>query len=527
MEPSELNRYHKEISRHPLFRGIGNENFPLFQRYYQILSIPSGAQFLYEGEAADALYLLLEGEVSGSGSLFFSGDYWGLENLFRPGVLTSSFSAEDDSVVLRLKAESFRRMLKESSSLFRAFKPSWDDEGRLVKGVPVEFWKDIRSLISQREKKGALIHYKSRSSKKVYSVSLVFPLVLILAGYILRSLLPPALSLIPLGGIILFIQIVLRNLTLYKVSDKAVVSRYFDLKHFRQDQQVIPIDQIQTVTIATKGILSKIFRIGDLEVQTAGKGILFSGIDNPGRLQKLLMDLKSLSRNEERGREKENLRELIGQRFAAESADKILYTGDRVSVVRAEPPREKIFRKTLWVLVPRLLLPLSLIIIVSGILGFSSFGENPYGLYAGTAVIGMGFLRILWLCMDWWNDIYKIQFPHIWDIERKPLGKEDVRKQTELGMILNVTSVQKGLWQLFLNFGNVEIETAGRGEPLVFFSVKRPYEVQDELLTYREFNLRLQEQNRRRQAREDFLEYSEILEQTRKRDLLVRQRQGL
>ena len=527
MEPSGISIFHKDLSRHPLFKGFSKEQFSRIKQYYQILAVPEGAQFLYPGDTADSLFIILEGEVFSEKAHYFKGDFWGLGHLTHPDIHKVPFTALRETVLMRLRSEAFRRLLKDSPGYSRCFKPENNADHLQTKGVPRDFWKDIRTLTSRQEKKGSLIHYKSRSSRKTFSLSLTVPVAMILAGLLLAERFPLCTLLSAGGLVVLLLELFLRNLSLYKVTDKAVVKRYFNFRGFRQDQQIIPIDQIQTVVISTKGVFSKIFRVGDLEVQTAGKGLVFCGIDNPGKLQKILMDLKNRAGYEEMGREKEGLRQMISERFAAETADRILYRGDKSAAEVAAIPQKKVFRKSPWILVGQLFFPCLIMAGLSVVPGYTALGSSRVGRLSVLVLILIALLRVIWLSLDWWNDIYMIKFPQIWDIERKPFGKEDVRKQTELGMILNVTSVQKGLLPLLLNFGNVEIETAGRGEPLVFYSVKNPYDVQDELLFYREYKLRQQEGKRRTQAREDFMALSEILEQTRNRDRLVRQRQGL
>ena len=526
MESSILRSYHNDLSRHPLFRGLGKEDFASLGRYYQLVKIPGGAEFLFPGDAADSFYLLLSGEVHSDKHIFFQGDFWGLENLLKPGICTHSFQAVKETVFMRLRAEGFRRMLKDFPGLSKHFRPVKDREDHLIQGLPRQYWSGLKKYTAIREKKGAYYHYRSRTSRKVFSFSLIVPLVLILGGVLFSGIRKWIGIAVPLGMGILFFQFFLRNLTLYKISDRAVVKRYFNFRKFRQDQQILPIDQIQTVVVSIRGLVSKILQVGDLQVQTAGNGLVFNGIDKPAQLQARLMELKKRAATEEKGREREALRTMMEERFSNGTSDQLLYEGDRVSVQKESLPSRRVFRKTPCVLIFQTFLPLGLVFACLFALILTPFKGIPVLWIPGGLLIVAGLGRSLWVAADWWNDIYMIKFPYIWDIERKPLGKEDVRKQTELGLILNVTAVQKGLIRLLLNFGDVEIETAGRGAPLIFYSVMDPFDVQDELLRYREHFLRIQERNRRDRAKEDFMEFTEILEQTRRRDRLVRDNKG-
>ena len=306
-------------------------------------------------------------------------------------------------------------------------------------------------------------------------------------------------------------------MTLYTVNERSAVKRFFNWRSFRQDRIVIPLDQIQTVTASTKGFLRKLLRIGDLEIRTAGKGVLFQRIDGPLKVQKTVMTLKERVKKEATGRDRESLRNQLISRFSAGRENRILYKGSLAVFEEKVLPARRIFRKSAVFLLGQLFLPLLLITVgvVSPLL--LSYPSSVWIKVPGLLFVSAGIFSALWIWIDWWNDIYKIELPYIWDIERKPFGKEDIRKQTELGLVLNVTAVQKGILSLLFNYGNVEIETAGRGDPLVFFTVHKPFEVQLDLLNYRDHFLRMKEKSLRETARKELVEFSEILEQAKQR----------
>lgn len=517
MEPSILRTFHADLSLHPLFKGLKHNEFAILKQYYQIIRIPVRADFLYPGESSDSLYIILSGSVRSGKKKFYKGDFWGLENLLKPDVRTQTFQTGEETVLLRLKSVNFRKMLRDHKGLFKHFKPVMDSDNHLVQGLPDQNWKSIRKFTVNQEKRGTLIHYKSRSSKKTFSLTLLIPVLMIIAGIILMKFPIYPLLLIFSGLIIIGFELFFRRLTLYKVTDKTVLKRFFNWRSFRQDQEIIPVDQIQSVTITTRHLINKLLRIGDLKVQTAGRGILFERIDSPVKLQKMLMALKERSSAEEKSRDRDSLRDLIGRRFAPDTADELLYAGELSQLKQEELPDKRKFRKSPAILIAGLFWP---VFLTAALLILPSFITMEYhmilkGLQYFCA--GIGLLRSLWIFIDWWNDIYMVNLPHIWDIERKPLGKEDIRKQTELSLVLNVTASQNGLVPLLLNYGDVVIETAGRGEPLVFFSVRGPFNVQNELLRYRDYSLRMREQKNRERAKEDLMEFSEILDQTRQR----------
>lgn len=517
MESSTLQSYHADLSLHPLFKGLKREEFAVLQQYYQIFRVPVAADFLFPGESADSLYIVLSGSVRSGKKKFYKGDFWGLENLLLPDLRTECVQTGEETILFRLKSGNFRKMLRDHKGFSKHFKPVRDRENHLLQGIPDQSWKSIRKFSARQSKTGDIIHYKSRSSKKTFSLMLIIPAAMIIAGLVLMEFRAYFLLLVLSGMMITGCEIFLRKLTLYKVTDKAVIKRFFNWRFFRQDQEIIPVDQIQTVTITTKHLINKILRIGDLQIQTAGKGVLFERIDAPLKLQTMLMALKQRSSSEEKSRDRDALRELISKKFTPETADELLYAGEFSRMKEEKLADKRIFRKSPAIIVAQLFWPLSFsaAVLILPSLFIIEYHNILKGLQYSAA--GIGLLRSLWLFIDWWNDIYMINLPHIWDIERKPLGKEDIRKQTELSLVLNVTASQNGLFPLLMNYGDVVIETAGRGEPLVFFSVRGPFNVQNELLLYRDYSLRMQEQKKRERAKEDLIEFTEILDQSRQR----------
>ena len=86
----------------------------------------------------------------------------------------------------------------------------------------------------------------------------------------------------------------------------------------------------------------------------------------------------------------------------------------------------------------------------------------------------------LWHVIDWQNDLYILTDDRIIDIEKVPLISED-RREARLHQIQDVHYVMPGFINRFLDFGNVEVETAGRGGGFTFVSVPHPREVQAEI----------------------------------------------
>ena len=96
------------------------------------------------------------------------------------------------------------------------------------------------------------------------------------------------------------------------------------------------------------------------------------------------------------------------------------------------------------------------------------------------AMIIVGGMWNLWNVLDWQNDLYILTTDRIIDLEKVPLISED-RREARLQQIQDVHYVMPGFINRLLDFGDVEVETAGRGGGFTFRSVPHPRQVQAEI----------------------------------------------
>ena len=77
-----------------------------------------------------------------------------------------------------------------------------------------------------------------------------------------------------------------------------------------------------------------------------------------------------------------------------------------------------VFRKSSAVLVFQLTLPVAALILTvfPALLSGGALPAVPSALFWMLRLVLL--FRCLWFSLDWWNDIYKIELPYIWDIER-------------------------------------------------------------------------------------------------------------
>ncbi|MDC7239221.1 MAG: cyclic nucleotide-binding domain-containing protein [Spirochaetales bacterium] len=484
------------------------------REYYILHEYLQGETVVFEGDSLDSLFIVLEGRVlqsEGGMKSYFAGDFWGLETLNTPLPVTAPYQACEDTLILRLRSGSFHSFLQSDPHLINRFKPGKDREGRLVSGFPEALWKSLKK--GPGRKKG-MVYFEGRTSRKSFSLFMMLPVLMILSGIygIQYSFWFHLLSIAGFG--MAGCEIFLRNMTLYKVSGSRASKKFFNWRSFRLDLEELPLDQIKSVQVNKKGTIRHLLKIGDLSIQTAGRGILFKNIDSPEKLQKKLMELSSLKAGAAAGEQRARFREILKKHFSGSGFSALQeYRGKNSRPQAAEKEGSTVFRKSGAVLFFQVFMPLSLTVL--SIFPSLMMRGNPVPLLSlGLWLVRLaaGF-RILWLFLDWWNDIYKIELPYIWDIERKPFARKAQKIQTDLSGILNVRVVQKGFFRILLNYGDVLVETPGNSGTLEFYSVARPRRVQTEIFRFREQLLREKEEKSRQASLKQFGEFAEIMKQ--------------
>jgi CRP-like cAMP-binding protein len=115
-------------------------------------------------------------------------------------------------------------------------------------------------------------------------------------------------------------------------------------------------------------------------------------------------------------------------------------------------------------------------------------------------------IAIIWWIyqyLDWSNDIYRLTPTYIFDIEKKPLGKED-KKTASLDSILSIEHIRNGIIELIFNFGQVII-TVGQTK-FIFHDVFNPGQIHQDVSDY------IIAQNKRKQEAENVREREHMVE---------------
>jgi len=132
--------------------------------------------------------------------------------------------------------------------------------------------------------------------------------------------------------------------------------------------------------------------------------------------------------------------------------------------------------KAIWL--PSLLMLMTLGLVAARLGGVLSFLPITSTLVILLLAMFVFFIWILYQYADWRNDIFRITFDQILDIDRKPLGKER-RRSAPLENVLSIEYERLGFWGFLLNFGTVYISVGNTR--LTFDYVYNPSEVQQDI----------------------------------------------
>ena len=155
--------------------------------------------------------------------------------------------------------------------------------------------------------------------------------------------------------------------------------------------------------------------------------------------------------------------------------------------LRQDEKIKTVLRKHWFVFVPLLSLCLFLIILPIVALIIIKINNVNLGDYQILALLGFSVFLLLVLAffinafIDYYLDIGIITNFRIIDIEQQGLFNRSISEQN-LIRVQDVTAKSRGIFQTFLDYGNVFIETAGEAPNFEFHAIAKPNHVAESIL---------------------------------------------
>lgn len=531
------------LSRLAVFEDLTDEELAALARIVEEYSFSRGSVIAYQRDVADCLYIVREGRlfataVDDNGIVrdsrsYFTGDYFEDRWLFVQEAHPATVKGGSDGRLYIIRGEKFLQFLNTHPGVLNRLAPDVDDDGNVLLGLSEEAWELAQKTRITADRASAaisllpdeLVEFQARRSYYYLLLRVLLPALGLLIVPTAAFILLGAQESTALGGNLRLVVagllfVVFLGLTLFQyldwyndyfvITNKHLAHKEFSLLTFQSNIIKVPIDQIQSVEIDRPTFLSNLLNFGTARVTTAASvGVVyFDNIDNPGRVQATLNALRQRVRELDAGRVQATMRESLESHFHArpnlvpvkgEDDEETAVTPQpglsiwqkiyRMYAWRVEDNGIITYRKNLLVLLQQISLPIGFMLAVLFIdwilITFFNFTISSLILGSGLLfIILLGWL--IWRAEDWRNDTFQVTDEFVVDIDRKPFGFGESRKQAPLSNVQNVNAIRPNFWATLFRYGHVKIETAGATADITFENVSNPTQIQSDIFRKRD-----------------------------------------
>lgn len=530
-----------------------------------------GAVIAYQRDTASRFYIVKEGRlfartidkngIPRDTQSYFRNQYFNDLWLFVPGIHSATVKGAEQGRLYIIEGPDFVQLLKRYPVIIDALAP-WEEDG-VRYGLSEEAWVEAQKLKIRPRRvsssaTGALLPEErmelfTRRSWWFLAGRLILPFLLVIAAAVILAVTPVETGLeraikvgvpivLTLVGLILFlIRLIDFRADYFIITNRHLTHHEFELRHFRIHLVKVPISQVQTVEVLKPSFLANLFNIGTARVTTAAIAgvILFDNIDNPIAVKNILERLIGQYKSLESAQTQAVMRQSLEKHFGLDSP----LTPAEGAVAAPPPPRPRAegfftdlrrrfgwrvvegntitYRKSLFILLRQVAWPLVIFILLGIGVGLGIY-LNVTGWVLALLVGIVGFVNLgwfIWQLENWRNDIFQLTDRFVLDVDRKPFGFGESRKQAAISNIQNVDASRPGFLPTLFNYGFVSIDTAGSQSDIVFDYVPNPELIQSDIfqrIDESRRQQRIQEGSSRRQEYALLLDvYRQAMEQER------------
>lgn len=499
-----------------LFHGLSEEELTAVAEELTEKTFPAGTAIFKEGERGESFYLISDGGVelmrvgqSKPISQLVTGDYFGEEALWSDRRRSVTVTTQETTAVLILTRDQFIALFKRSAKLRTNIEVTLASH-RLAGKVRFNWLEPDEGIYFLARMHPALMWEALIGPV----LSMIVPVILLIIASVAKNSMPDILSqgLVWLAGI-LFVGLVIWALwqvldwsnDYYIVTNQRVI--YLEkIVGLYDSRQEAPLSTVLSVGVQTDQ-LGRMLDYGDVVIRTFIGKIAFHNVAHPNQAAALIEEHWGRAKEVSHRVDMEAMRQAIRQRLglqaneplpASQKAKELVaqspYKPTAVSrlfsnvfKLRYETSGTIIYRKHWFVLLRQVWQPTLLFLLgFAGITWRSVYlVHNPApqgGIDSFISIVAILLVFVLgwWLYqyVDWSNDIFQVTEDQIFDIDKKPLGREE-RKSAPLDNILATEYERAGVLQVLLNYGNVYI-TIGSTR-MTFFDVFDPPSVQQDI----------------------------------------------
>ena len=491
--------------------------------------VSAGTMIIKRGDKPDGFYMIYKGKakVTAPGpenkdkqlAMLYPGDYFGEEALFENRNRVANVIASEPCTLLFISRDGFNSLLAQYEKL----KPNFQ--------VSIKSRKLARSTNFKWLGKNEVIYFIARRHKiRLYQALvgpvffMLIPIALFGAGIISQATTPYALGVIALiGGLGWGLwQLIDWSNDYYIVTNQRVI--WLEKVVFLYDsREEAPLGTILSVGVESD-TLGRVLNYGNVIVRTFVGKLEFDHVDHPVQAADMIREYwertKAITNRSQKDVMKDTIKQKLGipleKRPQVELTPVVPLDEEKAAKtplwmlalqklfqLRIEEGGKVIYHKHWVILVMQAWKPIAILLaqfafIIWRIYSLAVSPElslirvNAAGTYSPDTLVVTALILLLpvsgWLWYeyeDWKNDIFMVSADEIFDIDRKPFGKEE-RRSAQIENILSTSYSRDGIIPIVFNYGTVKISVGGT--QMGFEDVMDPASVQADI-------------NRRRAAR--------------------------
>ncbi len=493
------------LAQSHLFRRLREVDRAALAQGAKRLSLDVGETLYVEGQSAQTLFFIVEGRIRLSRKMrqkdvpfgtMSTGDYLGIECVSHNPVRKNTATALEPVTLLCIE----RARLIHLADQAPRFKIS-------LKTAIAAQREAIEKTSTWLEAGEYPYHFDYRHPVFLY-IRLLYPLIIGLGSILLfiaaTEYEQPVFS---IAGVIVILFAAFWGIWNYLdyyndyfvVTNKRVVWQEKIIGIYDSRQEA-PTQAIRAIDYEASWI-GRLIGFGNVYVRTFTGGVVLERIGNAQYVMDLVDEMRERAAHVQVSVERETRRRVISEQIGLSHA--LPVEPEIQPASSPDPEADKraaweisfktrlqqgntlIFRKHWLILLSKTIVPLLCFAIASAVtvsVGMAPAWEGFIDAQAGMLIAAtLALAAFLWAAyhyFDWRNDIYMVTADQVFDIERRPLGREE-KKSAPLESILSLTVERKNIVGILFNFGDVLIDAGGTN--LIFHNVYDPASAQLDL----------------------------------------------
>jgi len=499
----ELKQRVNLINKIHLFNGLKEDQLAGIAPKFEEVEIAPNHVVFKRGDKPEGFYIIFKGKVNvirphdkkGDEVIIWlvAGDYFGEEALVENRNRSATITAVEDTTLLFLSREHFNDLLGKFPNLKPNFLVAIKSH-KLARATKFQWLgpKEIIYFVARRHK------IRLYQALVVPMLSVVVPIGLFAWGTLVGAVTPLALAALALIFIIFWVGWNWLDWSndYYIVTNQRVIwlEKVIGLHDSREEA---PLSTILSVGVETDQ-LGRILDYGNVIVRTFVGRIEFDYVDHPNQAAEMIREywerVKSVITVSQKDVMRNTIRQKLGLPVEKRTLDELppIVTVNKnlaslplwwvaflsLFTLRIEDAGKIIYHKHWLVLVQQAWKPFAFVlgmfalqiwrIIILWKSPTESFLQpNAAGaLRPDTFTVALPMLSVpfiawlIWEYVDWKNDIFMVTSDEIFDIDRKPFGKEE-KRAAQMESILSTSYTREGIIAYLFNYGTVKIAVGG------------------------------------------------------------------